>query len=166
METIRIQAVTSQTGRRIVGRLLPGTDLIPGIETMCRQHRVTGATILSVIGSLTQAQMVYAVPDAAGKIGIRYHDPVTIGGPLELLAGQGVVGQSPEGTLSVHLHGLIGDPAMRVYGGHFLSEGNPVLATAEILIQESSDVRMIREQDEETGFALFKFYPPGDGSNP
>ena len=102
--------------------------------------------------------MVYAIPDASSKIGIRYHDPVIIGGPLELLACQGVIGQTEEGTLSVHLHGLFSDATMKVYGGHFLVGGNPVLATVEILIQESSDVRMIREQDEETGFLLFKFY--------
>ena len=158
METIRIQAVTSQTGKRIVGRLLPGTDLISGIEAMCRQHRVTNATILAAIGSLIEARIVYAVPDPSGKIGIRYHDPVSIGGPLELLTCQGVVGLSEEGAISVHLHGLISDSAMKVYGGHFLTGGNPVLATAEILVQEITDVRMIREQDEETGFPLFKFY--------
>ena len=159
MQNLRIQAVASEKGRRVVGRLLPGTDLITGIEAMCQQHHVTSAMILAVIGSLTEAQMVYAVPDASGKIGIRYHDPVRIDGPLELLACQGVIGQAEEGALSVHLHGLISDPAMKVYGGHFLVGGNPVLATAEIIIQESRDVRMIREQDEETGFALFKFYP-------
>jgi len=158
MESIRIQAVTSEAGKRIVGRLLPGTDLITGIEAMCQQHQVTSATIVSVIGSLTQAQLVYAVPDETGKIGIRYHDPVTVGGPLEILACQGIIGQSEQGALSVHLHGLISDPGMRVVGGHFLNGGNPVLATAEILIQQCSDVRMIREQDDETGFPLFKFY--------
>jgi uncharacterized protein len=159
MQNLRIQAVASEKGRRVVGRLLPGTDLITGIEAMCQQRHVTSAMILAVIGSLAEARMVYAVPDASGKIGIRYHDPVRIDGPLELLACQGVIGQTEEGALSVHLHGLISDPAMKVYGGHFLVGGNPVLATAEILIQESRDVRMIREQDEETGFALFNFYP-------
>lgn len=158
MESIRIQAVMSEAGKRVVGRLLPGTDLITGIEAMCQQHQVTSATIVSVIGSLTQAQMVYAVPDESGKIGIRYHDPVIVSGPLEILACQGGIGQSADGGLSVHLHGLISDPAMRVYGGHFLAGGNPVLATAEILIQECRDVRMIREMDDETGFPLFKFY--------
>jgi predicted DNA-binding protein with PD1-like motif len=158
MEPIRIQSLASEAGRRIVGRLLPGTDLINGIEAMCQQHQVAGATIVSAIGSLTQAQLVYAVPDETGKIGIRYHDPVTVGGPLEILACQGMIGRSGSGELSVHLHGLVSDPTMRVIGGHFLAGGNPVLATAEILIQECSDVRMIREQDKETGFPLFKFF--------
>ena len=63
MEKSRIQAVTSQKGKRIVGRLLPGTDLITGIEVMCKQNHVTSAMILSVIGSLTEAQMVYAIPE-------------------------------------------------------------------------------------------------------
>lgn len=158
MDSIRIQSVSSEKGRRIVGRLLPGADLIKGIEAMCRRHEVACGTIASVIGSLTRASIVYAVPDESGKIGIRYSDPVRIEGPLELLACQGLVGLSADGVTSIHLHGLMSDPKMTVYGGHFLEDGNPVLATAEVLVQETSDVRMVREPDEETGFSLFKFY--------
>lgn len=161
MNRSRIQMTVSKKGRRVIGRLLPGTDLITGIEAMCHKGGVSSGSILSVLGSLAEAQIVYAVPDESGKVGIRYHDPVKIEGPLELLACQGVVGQTDAGELSVHLHGLMSNSAMTVCGGHFLADGNPVLATAEIVIQENSDVRTIREQDDETGFALFKFYPPG-----
>ena len=158
MNKIRIQAIVSTSGRRIVGRLLPGTDLIAGLEAMCQHHDVTSGSVVSVIGSLSEAAVVHAVADDAGKIGIRYSDPTRIAGPLELLACQGGVGQTPDGQTSIHLHGLMSDPEMRVYGGHFLTGGNPVLATAEVLIQESRDVRMVREPDGETGFPLFKFY--------
>jgi predicted DNA-binding protein with PD1-like motif len=59
----------------------------------------------------------------------------------------------------------MGNPEMAVYGGHFLENDNPVLATAEIFIQECSDVKMLRVQDEETGFPLFMFYQDaGHGS--
>ena len=158
MSDIRIQAAVSNTGKKVVARLLPGTDLLAGIREICLQTGVSSGVIVSVLGSLKQAEIVYAVPDKAGKIGIKYHDPVRINGPLELLACQGIVGKSGDGELSIHLHGLMSDPEMRVFGGHFLENVNPVLATAEILIQETADVEMIREQDEETGFPLFKFY--------
>ncbi len=158
MSNIRIQSAVSEEGRRIVGRLLPGTDLIKGIEKMCHLHNVVNGNVVSVIGSLSEAKIVYAVSDETGKIGIRYSAPVSLEGPLELLAAQGVIGRTVDDEIGVHLHGLMSTPEMTVYGGHFLENGNPILATAEILIQESNDVRMIREQDEETGFPLFKFY--------
>ncbi len=159
MSDVRIQAVVSQTGRKIIGRLLPGTDLIKGIEAMCRCHDVKYANVVSVIGSLMEARIVYVVADEAGKKGIRYDDPVWLEGPLEILASQGIVGRTVDDEPSIHLHCLMSDPAMTVYGGHVVEEGNPVLVTAEILIQEVSDVQIIRRQDEETGFPLFSFHP-------
>ncbi len=161
MSSIRIQTVVSQAGRKIVGRLLPGSDLIKGIEEICRHHDVSGASILSVIGSLKKATIVYAITDDTRKIGIRYSDPARIEGPLELLACQGMIGQTEDGQLITHLHGLISDPQMTVYGGHFIEDGNPVLATAEILLQECRDVQLIKKQDAETGFPLFTFHPDG-----
>jgi predicted DNA-binding protein with PD1-like motif len=50
------------------------------------------------------------------------------------------------------------DPDMKVYGGHFLEDGNPVLVTLEIMIHENQDARTVREQDVETGFPVFRFY--------
>jgi predicted DNA-binding protein with PD1-like motif len=91
-------------------------------------------------------------------MGIKYSDPTTVNGPLELLACQGMIGPTPEGDLSVHLHGLMSDSDMKVYGCHFLKNGNPVLITVEFLIHEHDGVRMVREQDMETDFPLFKFY--------
>ena len=161
MSSIRIQTVVSQKGRRIVGRLLPGSDLIKGIEEICRHHEVVGASILSVIGSLKKATIVYAIVDDTSKIGIRYSDPARIEGPLELLGCQGMIGRTEDGQLITHLHGMMSDPQMTVYGGHFIENGNPVLATAELLIQECRDVQLIKKQDAETGFPLFTFHPEG-----
>ena len=39
-----------------------------------------------------------------------------------------------------------------------IQNGNPVLVTVEFLIHEHEGVRMVREQDMETNFPLFKFY--------
>lgn len=154
----RVQTVVSEKGRRIVGRLLPGTDLIKGIEKVCHDHDMVCGAIVAVIGSLTEAKIAYAVADQTGKIGVRYSDPKQIEGPLELLACQGMIGRTVDAESSIHLHGLMSNPEMTVCGGHFLENGNPVLATAEIFIQECSDVQMVREEDEESGFPLFMFY--------
>jgi hypothetical protein len=45
-----------------------------------------------------------------------------------------MIGLTVEGQLSIHLHGLMSGPDMKVYGGHFLEKGNPVLVTVEIVI--------------------------------
>jgi len=158
MSQIRTQAVVSEKGRTIVGRILPGTDLIKGIEKVCQDNQVTSGTIVTGIGSLVRAQFIYAVPDKDAKIGIKYSEPIRVEGPLELLACQGTIGLTAEGQLGIHLHGLMSDPDMKVYGGHFLEDGNPVLVTLEIMIHENQDARTVREQDAETGFPVFRFY--------
>jgi predicted DNA-binding protein with PD1-like motif len=158
MNKMRTQTVALNKGKTIVGRILPGTDLISGIERICQDHHVNYGTIVAAIGSLSRAGFVYALPDKSAKMGIKYSDPTTVEGPLELLACQGMIGLTAEGDLSVHLHGLMSDSNMKVYGCHFLKNGNPVLITVEILIHEHEGVRMVREQDSETDFPLFKFY--------
>jgi predicted DNA-binding protein with PD1-like motif len=158
MNKMRTQTVALNKGKTIVGRILPGTDLISGIERICQDHHVNYGTIVAAIGSLSRAGFVYALPDKSAKMGIKYSDPTTVEGPLELLACQGMIGLTVEGDLSIHLHGLMSDSDMKVYGCHFLKNANPVLVTVEILIHEHEGVRMVREQDIETDFPLFKFY--------
>lgn len=163
MNPLRTQAVALQKGKTIIGRLLPGTDLIKGIEKICTENQITYGTIVTVLGSLRRAEIVYAVPEKTSKIGIKYSEPAKVDGPLELLACQGMIGVTLEKQISIHLHGLMSDSNMNVYGGHFIENGNPILATAEIMIQENRDIQMIREPDDETGFPLFKFYPDASG---
>jgi predicted DNA-binding protein with PD1-like motif len=150
--------MVSKNGRTIIGRILPGTDLIGGIEKICQDNHLAYGTIVAAIGSLSRGEFDYALPDKNAKMGVKYSDPTTVEGPLELLACQGMIGLTIEGDLSVHLHGLMSDSDMKVYGCHFLNNANPVLVTVEILIHEHEGVRMVREQDIETGFPLFKFY--------
>ena len=158
MNQMRTQAMVSKNGRTIIGRILPGTDLIGGIEKICQDNHLAYGTIVAAIGSLSRGEFAYALPDKNTKMGVKYSDPTTVEGPLELLACQGMIGLTIEGDLSVHLHGLMSDSDMKVYGCHFLNNANPVLVTVEILIHEHEGVRMVREQDIETGFPLFKFY--------
>ncbi|MCP4688376.1 MAG: DNA-binding protein [Desulfobacterales bacterium] len=158
MNRIRTSASAFENGRTIVGRLLPGTDLIRGVEQICREHDLSRGSVVAGIGSLERAQFTYAIPDEASRIGIAFHDPARVEGPLELLACQGMIGEMAEGGLNIHLHGLMSAPDMRVYGGHFLEDGNPVLVTAEIMIHEIKDVRVIKDMDEETGFPIFTFH--------
>ncbi|WP_372996076.1 PPC domain-containing DNA-binding protein [Lutispora sp.] len=146
----------SDIKRIVVGRIPKNTDLLTGIKEVCKSYDISHGYIASLIGSLKNARFVYAINDEKANMGIRYSDPVLLDGPLEILAGQGIIGLEDTDELSVHLHMLISDEKMRVFGGHFIDGGNDVLVTAEIIIHEIDEVENRRVYDEDTGFLLFK----------
>ncbi len=157
MKEVRTFSVDSQSGRIIVGRILPGTDLIDGILKICKEHGIESGSIDVMLGSLMKFTFVYAVRDETKKLKARYCEPVSIEGPLEFICGNGIIGKDDKEETAVHLHGMVSDEKQRIYAGHMV-RGNPVLATIEIIIRELPDVDIKRELDEETGFPLFKFF--------
>lgn len=158
MTDIRVQWAQSKAGRVVFGRIYPGTEIIDGILKICEENYIRYGTIITMIGSLSRGTFVYAIPETDAKMGIKYSQPVEIEGPLEFLSGQGIIGVSDAGKPIIHLHGLLSDKNKKIYGGHFIDAGNPVLVTMEVVIQELEGVRLIKSQDEETDFPLFKPY--------
>lgn len=154
-KNIRLQSVVGGIGRTIVGRLLPGTDMLEGIQAACRQHNVKHGFINCAIGAFKQATFTYPIPKDGEKIGIAYSDPVILDGPIEFLGGQGVICQSEQEEYLIHMHGSASDKDMQVWGGHFLVGGNIILATLDFVIQEVLGVEMLRKFDEETAFVQF-----------
>lgn len=147
----------SKIKRIIVGRIPKDTDLLTGIKEICNSYGVKHGYIASIIGSLRTGRFIYAIPSEGAKLGFKYSEPVNLEGPLELLASQGTIGVDDEtGDLSVHLHMLVSDQYMRVFGGHFIDGGNDIAVTAEIVIHEIDDVELHRGFDEESGFNIFK----------
>lgn len=151
---VRFLAAEGTGGRVIAARLRPGTDLIGGIAAVCRAHNIKQGYISCVIGSLRQVEYVLPVTDASTPSGIRYSDPIKAGGPIELISGQGVICQSPEGELLIHFHASFCDPAGKTLAGHFSAGGNPVLVTAEMILTEISGTRMMRRPDPEVGLMM------------
>jgi predicted DNA-binding protein with PD1-like motif len=154
----RIRVQKCNKGRLIVGRILPGTDLFAGIKKICLENNLRYGSIVSMIGSLSKGKFVYAIDDEKAKLKFKYSDPVYLQGPLELLSAQGFIGLGDNGEINIHLHGLMSDKYMRLFGGHFVEGGNPILATMEIMIQELDGVKLLRGLDQETGFTLFEAY--------
>lgn len=153
----RIQSTETASNRIVSARLLPGVDLISGIKEICTIHNVKYGTIVSVIGSLSKLHLVYAVPSARGKVGIKYTEPIIIEGPLELLSCQGTIGVDDKGEFDAHMHGIVSDKYMKIYGGHIMKEESLVLATVEVTIVELSNAKLVRKYDDETGFSVFNF---------
>lgn len=158
MDDVRITSVKAKTGKVIVGRILPGTDLIAGVLKICEENNLKFGNIVTMVGSLSRARFVCAIPDNYAKMGIKYGNPIEIKGPLEFLCGQGIIGISESKERAIHLHCVLCDKNVKLYGGHFIKGGNPVLATIEVVIQELKEVKLIRALDQETDFYLFKPY--------
>lgn len=154
---VKSKAAVSSSNRLIIGRILPGVDLIEGIRDLCEKHSIKYGVINSIIGSLRKGGVIYAIDDESSPLGIKYSAPTYFEGPLELLCCQGIVGRDEKGQFQIHLHGLMSDKKLRILGGHFIPDENIVLATAEVSIQAVEDVEFIRKFDEETGFPLFSF---------
>ncbi|NMA87541.1 MAG: DUF296 domain-containing protein [Tissierellia bacterium] len=154
---MKTESIISKNGRFVVGRILPNVELIEGIEILCKENEIKSGVIISLIGSLSCGRIVYPIPDENSKIGIRYSEETDIKGPLELLSCQGYIGEGEDGEFQIHLHGLMGNENMEIIGGHFVSNGNKILATAEITIMKVDGGNLVREFDEKLGFPLFNF---------
>jgi predicted DNA-binding protein with PD1-like motif len=136
-------------------RVIPGSDVIEGIEDACRKLGIKAGAIISCIGSLQRASVMIAVP-LNNKVGAGYSEPITLEGPLELLSGQGTIGQEKEGEIiAVHLHGVVSDKEGHLHGGHMVKGHNPVLITCEIMIAEIEGIKILRGCDPKTDMQVF-----------
>ncbi len=153
LSEVRYEAAETQVGRMIVARLKPGTDLIEGIERICRDFHVRNAVVCCSIGSLQKATFQYLISKPETKLKSGYGDPLEIGGPIEFTAGMGIVCQNEKGEMVTHFHAVFSDyrPSPdHGYGGHMVKGKNPILATMDLLILEVSGIDVIRKYDDET----------------
>jgi len=141
-----------KTGRILVARIKPNSDLIGSIYNLVVENDVRAGVILSGVGLLQKARLrnckalpqQYPITDANRAF-------LTFERPLEILALSGNVAEA-EGKPRVHAHVTLsyveGDEA-RVVGGHML-EGCIVFGFAEIFVMEVEGADMRKEFDEET----------------
>ena len=150
----RARYAIGQTGRVIVARLLPGTDLIATIRALCTEHNIRAGVVLGSLGTLQRARLLTVKRVPTHKSGVGYSDPLLLDGPIEFINGQGIISELEDGTIFVHFHGTITDTEMNMYAGHFDPEGNPVHSTMDITIVETVGVHVRREPDPLTDLTL------------
>lgn len=134
-------------GRRFLGRLPHGCDLIGSIQDFCQEFSIQTATF-SVIGAVSsytigaydQSQQVYVT--AAKKV------------PLEILTCVGNISLMDKNSF-VHAHIVLGDEQGKTTGGHLFSE--TIIFAGEIILQELAGAPLERTYDETTGLSLWKF---------
>ncbi|TNV75332.1 hypothetical protein FGO68_gene13554 [Halteria grandinella] len=131
-----LQASTSNIKTHIL-RCWPGEDLYEALNTYMRAHSIKAAWIVSCVGSLTHANIRFAeVPEAK-----------LLKGHFEIISLVGCL----SGHKGSHVHICISDGKGTCIGGH-LKEGNKVHTTAEIVIQEASDLEFVRVKDGATRY--------------
>lgn len=155
LDEIRTKWAEGKVQEVVSARILPGTDLISGIEKICIENGIKSGTF-SVIGSLEKATFVIPIKKEGTKKGVGYSEPRTVSGPLELLSGKGFISKDPESEsgLFIHIHGIISDVEGRLYGGHFLQGGNPILLTLDVAIFAFDDISLSRDEDPEIGMRV------------
>ncbi|WP_108669345.1 PPC domain-containing DNA-binding protein [Peribacillus acanthi] len=158
-KNIRAHYATGLAGKIVAARLLPGTDLLTGIEEICKENNIQFGSITNCFGSLQRTGFFYLIPKPDSSVGVGYGDLKVVEGPIEFLNGTGVVCQR-DNQYELHVHGTMCDKEGIVFGGHLVKGENPVL-TVDLLITEIKEMDLFRKFDEETGGN--QFYPVKKG---
>jgi predicted DNA-binding protein with PD1-like motif len=154
---VRFESMEGRAGRIISARLLPGTDLVSGLEELARKHNILAGAVTVCFGSLSRAEVSWtegSKPDPKKKAERTHLD-----GPLSFLSSQGKIGISQEGEPEIHLHGILADLDGRLWGGHFYDGNNPVFSTFEVVIHEILDLRHTKIWVDESETKLLKAVP-------
>jgi predicted DNA-binding protein with PD1-like motif len=140
--------ITVTPGRKIIGRLAKGEDLLAALEKVAREHGIHLGEV-QAIGAVSQARVGYY------KQVERTYYFLDLDRPLEILCLTGNISVK-DGKPMVHAHVTLSDGDGRAFGGH-LAEGTLVFA-CEFAIQEyQSATALVRRMDEPTGLFLWPY---------
>lgn len=122
-----IQAISS-AARFYALRLVPGTDVLAGVQDFVRENDLKAVAIVTVVGSLTDAVIRYA-NQPGGTLSQGHFEIVSMVGTVE-----------PTGA---HVHISLSDGTGRMFGGHMLP-GCLVYTTAEIVLAHLTEFVFMR----------------------
>jgi predicted DNA-binding protein with PD1-like motif len=146
--------VYGEVGKIVTRQLPENADLIESIKMVCTDSGIRSGIILSSVGSLHQLSVMIpgpyqeAIHEAPGKNQI-------IPGPMAILSLIGVIFKTDKEEVTTHIHGSFIDTQGRVYGGHVIEGGNPVLARLVVVVGEVANVSYIERYDRESGQKQF-----------
>lgn len=145
-----IVSASGAIGRVVAARFSPGTDLIPAILDLAREHDIRSGIILSCVANTNH--VVLRNPPAAFKDGApseRNRSYLRVDYPAELVSLSGNISFGEDGTVAVHAHASISSaaqgPEAVTLGGHL--HELTVLSTAEIVIGELASIDMVHRPD-------------------
>jgi predicted DNA-binding protein with PD1-like motif len=140
--------ITVTPGRKIIGRLAKGDDLLLALEQLAGEHGVTLGEV-TAIGAVSQARVGFY------NQAERQYYYLDLAQPLEIL---GLVGNISikDGKPMVHAHISLSDHEGRAFGGH-MAPGTLVFACEFAILEHQSVTSLVRQMDEPTGLFL---WPP------
>jgi hypothetical protein len=112
-------------------RLKPGQDLKKSIQQFVNDKDIKAGWMATCVGSLTQYQIRFA-NQPSGNMDRGYFEIVSLTGTVS--------------TNGSHIHISLSDSSGATLGGH-LMDGCIVYTTAEIIIQEATNLVFTREED-------------------
>jgi predicted DNA-binding protein with PD1-like motif len=140
--------ITVTPGRKIIGRLAKGEDLLAALENSARQHSITLGEV-QAIGAVSQARVGYY------NQAERQYQYIDLLNPREILSLTGNISLK-DGKPMVHAHITLSGEDGHAVGGH-LAEGTLVFA-CEFAIQEyKSATPLVRQMDDPTGLFLWPY---------
>jgi predicted DNA-binding protein with PD1-like motif len=143
-----------RTGRTLVLRLAPGTDLMNGLADECRKAGIKAAAIPVIIGGVNHATVEVAQPSKESPVGVKAK-MIELTGPIAILGAQGMICELENGDIEPHIHITFVDSNGHVHGGHLEAGTAPVTTTADIIVQETEGVRFGRAMDPDVKTVLF-----------
>jgi predicted DNA-binding protein with PD1-like motif len=141
---LKHEASAFSSGKFHVIRLSPNEDLIESMWKYARALNIKAASIVSVVGSLSQVSLRYANQENT-NMSNGHFEIVSVVGNIDY---QNTLSSDYSG--SGHIHLSCADEQGRTIGGHAMS-GNLVYTTAEITILEIVGAVFIRTIDDDVG---------------
>ena len=135
-------------GRRLLGHLPHGKDLITSIENFCTASDIQTATF-SVIGAVSSATI--GVYDQKQQVYVTFTKNMA----MEIVTCVGNVSLKDQTPL-IHAHIVLGDEHGKLIGGHLFSE--TVLYAGEMDLQELIGKPLERGYDRTTGLFLWNVH--------
>ena len=142
----KLTCTVFEPGRRFIGRLPHGQDLLTAIKDFCHNASVQTATF-SLIGAVSS--MTIGAYDQKQQVYVTF----TKAAPLEIVICTGNVSLK-DGEPHVHAHIVLADEHGNTLGGHLFSE--TILFAGEIDLQELTGTPLERAYDQTTGLMLWK----------
>ena len=147
-------AALGRSGRCLVFRLKPGTDLMTGLKEMAEANDIKAAYIPVIIGGVNEAKIEVATPSEESPVGV-VAKVITLTGPIAICGAQGMICENDDGSIEPHLHITFVDSNGHLHGGHLEAGTAAVTTTADVIMQEVLDVKFGRGFDKDVKTTLF-----------
>ena len=134
----------------LVMRFGPGTDLIKEIKETCRSRGIKYGIIHCCFGSLRKLYIRYYYPpkDPVNQPFGKDRD-LELEKSFSVLSAQGMICETEDGDIDIHMHGVVRDDEGHLYGGD-IREGNIVKNTMDVAVTVVSEMKLLRVWDEQT----------------